>query len=73
MILYIYQKPTRNTKGIKHLNLHSRHQQLGRITLSLGVAIFPLHGITGERVIQAADSALYKAKAEGRDRVVVAS
>jgi diguanylate cyclase (GGDEF)-like protein/PAS domain S-box-containing protein len=60
-------------EGIKHLNLHSRHQQLGTITLSLGVAIFPQHGATGEMVIQAADSALYQAKAQGRDRVVVAS
>lgn len=59
-------------EGIKHLNLHNRNQQLGTITVSLGVAIFPLHGMTGEIVIQAADTALYQAKAQGRDRVIVA-
>ena len=42
------------------------------VTLSLGVAIYPQHGRTIETVLQAADSALYRAKQEGRDRVVVA-
>lgn len=67
------QRAEQIREGIKHLNLHNRHQQLGTITLSLGVAIFPKHGMTGEMVIQAADSALYQAKGEGRDRVIVAS
>lgn len=67
------QRAEQIREGIKHLNLHNRHQQLGTITLSLGIAIFPLHGTTGEMVIQAADSALYKAKGEGRDRVIIAS
>jgi diguanylate cyclase (GGDEF)-like protein len=40
--------------------------------LSLGVAVFPDHGSTGEAVLKAADAALYRAKREGRDRVVVA-
>ncbi|MGA9378091.1 MAG: sensor domain-containing diguanylate cyclase [Phormidium sp.] len=67
------QRAEQIREGIKHLNLHSRHQQLGTITLSLGVANFPQHGMTSEMVIQAADSALYQAKAQGRDRVIVAS
>ncbi len=41
-----------------------------RITISLGVANFPLHGRTGEEVVGAADQALYKAKEQGRNRVV---
>jgi diguanylate cyclase (GGDEF)-like protein len=40
-----------------------------RITVSIGVAEFPLHGHTPEHVIAAADEALYEAKREGRDRV----
>ncbi|MFB2938700.1 diguanylate cyclase [Aerosakkonemataceae cyanobacterium BLCC-F154] len=67
------QRAEQIREGIKHINLHSRQQQLGTITLSLGVAIFPENGMTGEMVIQAADSALYQAKAQGRDRVIVAS
>jgi diguanylate cyclase (GGDEF)-like protein/PAS domain S-box-containing protein len=43
------------------------------ITLSIGVAIYPQHGRTIENVLRAADSALYRAKQEGRDRVVVAA
>ena len=43
------------------------------ITLSIGVAIYPQHGRTIENVLRAADSALYRAKQEGRDRVVIAA
>lgn len=58
---------------IKHLNIQYRRQPLGAITLSFGVACFPAHGETSEALIRAADAALYRAKAEGRDRVVIAT
>lgn len=45
----------------------------GAVTLSMGVATFPVHGSTWEVVLRVADSALYQAKHEGRDRVVSAS
>ena len=41
----------------------------GPITISIGVAEFPMHGETPAAVIGAADAALYEAKAKGRDRV----
>ena len=41
-----------------------------RITVSIGVANFPLHGKNGEEVTGAADHALYEAKKQGRNRVV---
>jgi len=44
----------------------------GEITLSLGVAFYPLHGHDIENVLRAADQALYRAKQQGRNRVVVA-
>jgi diguanylate cyclase (GGDEF)-like protein len=44
----------------------------GTITLSFGVAEFPAHGDIGETLIAIADAALYQAKRDGRDRVVVA-
>ena len=44
---------------------------LGRITVSIGVACFPQHGATGAELVGAADSALYRAKQEGRDRVII--
>ena len=54
-------------------DLHIRNTSLKPITISAGVAVFPDHGGTGKEVIQAADDALYLAKAEGRDRVRVAN
>jgi diguanylate cyclase (GGDEF)-like protein len=45
----------------------------GAITLSVGIAEFPAHGDSPESMIAAADGALYRAKREGRDRVVRAS
>ena len=42
------------------------------VTLSIGVASYPEHGASGESVLRAADQALYRAKAAGRDRVEVA-
>jgi diguanylate cyclase (GGDEF)-like protein len=44
----------------------------GPITVSIGVAAFPDHGLNAEMLLKAADAALYAAKRAGRDRVVVA-
>ncbi|TVU55125.1 MAG: PAS domain S-box protein [Arthrospira sp. PLM2.Bin9] len=57
-------------EAIAALVLSHNHQHLGSITASLGVAAFPKHGSLGIDVIQAADVALYRAKNEGRNRVV---
>ena len=44
--------------------------QILRVTLSLGVAVFPAKGVEdAETLVQRADEQLYRAKAEGRDRV----
>jgi diguanylate cyclase (GGDEF)-like protein len=42
------------------------------VTLSAGVAVFPLHGGDAAALVKAADQALYVAKRGGRDRVVPA-
>jgi diguanylate cyclase (GGDEF)-like protein len=42
-----------------------------RKTISVGVACFPHHYSTAEEIITAADKALYKAKSDGRNRVIV--
>ncbi len=57
---------------IGRLQVEYLGQTLGLTTASLGVAAFPEHGKDWEEIIQAADAALYRAKAEGRNRVVVA-
>lgn len=43
------------------------------LTMSVGVAIYPDHGENASQLIAAADQAMYQAKAQGRNRVVVAS
>ena len=50
--------------------LHLR-QQLGPNTASLGIATFPDDARTPHELLELADAALYRAKAEGRDRVAV--
>ncbi|MFZ5877506.1 MAG: sensor domain-containing diguanylate cyclase [Nitrospirota bacterium] len=42
------------------------------VTVSIGVASFPAHGETPEAIIASADGALYHAKRNGRNRVMVA-
>ncbi|HUV97437.1 MAG TPA: diguanylate cyclase [Acidobacteriaceae bacterium] len=58
---------------LKHLTVRHGGQVLGKVTVSIGASAYPDHGATGEKLVRAADQALYRAKAEGRDRVVVAN
>ena len=44
-----------------------------RVTVSIGVAVFPEHGPTASTLVRAADAALYAAKEAGRDGYQVAS
>ncbi len=60
-------------EAVKELKIQHRDRYINPTTMSLGVAVFPDHGPTGEDLIRAADNALYLAKAQGRNRVVVAS
>ena len=58
--------------GAKALVVDSHGRTLDPVTLSIGVACFPEHGTTGAALLRAADAALYRAKAEGRDRYILA-
>lgn len=51
---------------------HSQQQPSGRVSVSIGVASFPDDAIEGEALVHAADQALYRAKDEGRDCVILA-
>ncbi len=56
---------------VAQLRIEHRGEVLGRITLSAGVVAYPSHGDTAEHLLGVADPALYRAKAEGRNRVCV--
>ncbi len=59
-------------EAIQRLDIHYRSHPLGKITASMGVAIFPDHGRTAKALIEAADKALYRSKSAGRNRVTMA-
>lgn len=56
---------------IRHLTVPVGDQYLKPPTVSVGVALYPEHGSTAEGLLRAADEALYRAKAQGRNRVAL--
>ena len=57
---------------VANLQIGYRGETLRRITVSIGVAAFPQHGTSAAPLLRSADEALYRAKAGGKDCVVVA-
>lgn len=57
---------------MRELTVMHQGQSLGMITVSVGVAELPQHGTSPRELLDAADAALYRAKRERRDRVIVA-
>ena len=58
--------------GVKEMLVYHLGKPLAKCTISIGVAVYPEDEISIERLLKAADNALYRAKSEGRDRVVTA-
>jgi diguanylate cyclase (GGDEF)-like protein len=67
------ERAERVRQRVAQLVLHAAGEEVGSITISIGLAHFPAHGTTVEALLLAADKALYQAKSAGRNRVVVAS
>jgi diguanylate cyclase (GGDEF)-like protein len=65
------QRAERMREAVKNIFVSHRGQPVSTVTMSAGVSAFPDHGTTAEVLTQAADTALYRAKTEGRNRVVV--
>ncbi len=66
------ERAERLCEHARHFNIQFEGKTLETVTLSLGVASFPENGSTSEVILKAVDDALYRAKREGRGRVVMA-
>jgi diguanylate cyclase (GGDEF)-like protein/PAS domain S-box-containing protein len=56
-------------EGARQIQVEFHGQTLTGVTVSVGVAALPNHGDTPDRLLRAADAALYAAKADGRNCV----
>ena len=65
-----YAKAEAIREAIAQLRVSCRGATLPRVTASLGIACFPANGERVEDLINSADTALYHAKAGGRNTVV---
>ncbi|ACB53063.1 unknown [Crocosphaera subtropica ATCC 51142] len=66
-----YQRAEALRRKIKRLHFRYQQHHLNSVTVSVGVANYPQHGLTGEEVVHHADLALYAAKDQGRNRTIV--
>jgi diguanylate cyclase (GGDEF)-like protein len=57
---------------VRKMTVLHKGQTLGRISLSIGISAYPGNGRNADERVRKADEELYRAKTEGRDRVVVA-
>jgi diguanylate cyclase (GGDEF)-like protein len=65
------KKAEKIRKAVMELDLTVREKPLGRVSTSIGIAVYPEHGTGMEALLRAADEALYEAKENGRNQVVV--
>ncbi|QUS60878.1 diguanylate cyclase [Synechocystis sp. PCC 7338] len=81
MIIVLPQTPMVDTfvkaeqlrTAIDGMQVEYKGKYLQSLTVSFGVACYPNQGKTMEAIIEAADLALYRAKAAGRNRVLMAN
>lgn len=71
-ILFTQQRAEQIRLGVAAIRVRIQGQTLAEMTISQGVAVFPGNGQTGEELLRAADEALYRAKQQGRNFVVLA-
>ena len=68
-----YQKAEAIREAIAQLRVSAVGAGQSRVTASIGIACYPQHGERLEELIRVADTALYRAKAAGRNRIVATS
>jgi diguanylate cyclase (GGDEF)-like protein len=58
--------------AVEAMSVTHLQRAIGGITVSIGIALFPLHASKGTELKRLADAALYRAKRNGRNRIEVA-
>ncbi len=72
-LFHAQERATDLLQGIRTLQLYTHTgDPLPHLTVSIGLASYPQHADSIESLIRAADQAMYRAKAEGRDRILIA-
>lgn len=66
----VYKKIEKLRQGVSELVIEYGGQTVN-VTMSFGIAGFPIHGKTPEELISKADEALYMSKERGRNRVTI--
>jgi diguanylate cyclase (GGDEF)-like protein len=63
------QRAEEMRSAVGHVEMRYRSHLPRPMTLSFGIATFPAYGRTSKDLLRASDTALFRAKSEGRDRV----
>ncbi|HKJ40049.1 MAG TPA: diguanylate cyclase [Anaerolineales bacterium] len=66
------QRAEQFRKNIQNLKINHKGRNI-QLTVSTGIAIYPAHGKDIDEILTAADTALYQAKREGRNKIVMYS
>lgn len=66
------ERAERLRRTVENIKVRYGEKTLPRITISVGVSLYPEHGALPQLLLRSADDALYEAKAQGRNMVVLA-
>jgi diguanylate cyclase (GGDEF)-like protein len=69
----VWERAEMLRSGVRALRIEHDGRMIGPITLSIGIGMIPDHAEKSRDALLVADAALYRAKEEGRDRVVMGS
>jgi diguanylate cyclase (GGDEF)-like protein len=69
---YVKELAERLCDHVRRINLDIEKTNISKITISVGMAIYPEHGRNSEDLLRAADEALYQAKAHGKNQALMA-
>ncbi len=68
-----HQRLDRLREDLQHMVVRQDGQSIDSVTVSIGIAHYPVHGRTNQSLLRAADQALYRAKELGRNCAVIGS